>query len=285
MLAERFQLPVLVNNDGDLFAFGEAIAGFLPFANGLLQEAGTQKRYKNLLGITLGTGFGGGIVHHGELFAGDNSAAGEVWLLRNKLDPDVNAEEGASIRAVRRVYAELAGGGFDRAPDPKIIGRIARGIEPGDRTAAVEAYRRLGEVAGDAIAQALTLIDGLVVIGGGLAKGADLFLPALVGAMNDRFGKSGGKLRRLGPQAFNFEDPKQRERFLGESSSVCTVPGSSRTVAHDQMPRTAVGVSRLGTSEAITLGAYALALRALDAEPKMHSQKRSRKRVGLRAYP
>lgn len=30
MLQEKFGIPVFINNDGDLFAFGEAIAGFLP---------------------------------------------------------------------------------------------------------------------------------------------------------------------------------------------------------------------------------------------------------------
>ena len=44
--------------------------------------------------------------------------AGEIWQLRNKLDPRVNVEEGASIRAVRRVYAEEAGIPLAQAPDP-----------------------------------------------------------------------------------------------------------------------------------------------------------------------
>src|ERR1700722_8527379 len=109
MLAKKFGIPVFLNNDGDLFAYGEAIAGFLPYVNGLLKKSGSTKRYKNLLGVTLGTGFGGGIVRDGQLFIGDNSIAGEVWLLRNKLAPEMNAEEGASIRAVRRVYATAAG--------------------------------------------------------------------------------------------------------------------------------------------------------------------------------
>ena len=109
MLQEVFHLPVFINNDGDLFAYGEAIAGFLPYVNSLLEKAHSPKRFHNLFGVTLGTGFGGGIVRNGELFIGDNSGAGEIWLMRNKVDPSVNAEEGASIRAVQRVYAERAG--------------------------------------------------------------------------------------------------------------------------------------------------------------------------------
>jgi len=177
MLEDKFGVPVFINNDGDLFTYREAIAGFLPYVNGLLQAAGNPRRYSNLLGITLGTGLGGGIVRNGELFLGDNSAAGEVWLLRNKLDPDRNAEEGASIRAVRRVYAQQCGVPLDAAPEPRTIFEIGLGSTSGNKTAAVEAFRQLGEVAGDVLAQALTLVDGLAVIGGGLSGAHPLFLP------------------------------------------------------------------------------------------------------------
>ena len=117
----------------------------------------------------MGTGFGGGIVREGRLFIGDNSMAGEVWLLRNKLNPEMNAEEGSCIRAVRRVYAEKSGIQFDQAPEPKIIFDIGNGKTQGNKEAALEAFRRLGEVAGDAMGNALTLIDGLAVIGGGVS--------------------------------------------------------------------------------------------------------------------
>ncbi len=215
VLEERFQIPVFINNDGDLFVYGEAIAGFLPHVNGLLQAAGSPKRYKNLFGITLGTGLGGGIVRDGELFIGDNSTAGEVWLLRNKLDPTINAEEGACIRAVRRVYARECGIPFENAPDPKEIFEIGMGRVEGNRGAAVEAFRQLGEVAGDVLAQALTLVDGLTVIGGGIAAAHPLFMPALVEAANATYEGSGSGRRRLFPQVFNLEDPAQLQTLLG----------------------------------------------------------------------
>ena len=75
MLQGEFKIPVFINNNGDLFVYGEAIAGFLPYINDLVQKAGSPKRYRNLFGVTLGTGFGGGIVRDGELFIGDNSMA------------------------------------------------------------------------------------------------------------------------------------------------------------------------------------------------------------------
>src|SRR5689334_16366881 len=59
ILEDSFGIPVFINNDGDLFAYGEATAGLLPWVNGLLEKAGSPKRFHNLLGVTLGTGFGG----------------------------------------------------------------------------------------------------------------------------------------------------------------------------------------------------------------------------------
>jgi glucokinase len=263
MLEDRFKIPVFINNDGDLFVYGEAMAGFLPAVNNSLAQAGSPKRYKNLFGVTLGTGFGAGIVRDGDLFLGDNICAGEAWLLRNKLDPNVNAEEGCSIRAVRRVYAAKNGIAVEQAPEPKVIYDIGMGKAPGNKAAAIEAFRQLGEVAGDAIAQAVTLTDSLVVVGGGVSGASALFLQPLVDAMNDVFHKPEGDMRRLVQQAFNFEDSAQRAMFLKGDKREILIPGTSRKVAYDPMPRTAVGMSRLGTSEAVAIGAYAYALAKL----------------------
>ncbi len=263
MLEDKFGIPVFINNDGDLFVYGEAIAGFLPWVNGLLEAAGSPKRYLNLFGLTIGTGLGGGIVRNGELFIGDNSGAGEAWLLRNKLDPTVDAEEGACIRAVRRVYAKETGLAFDDVPEPRILFEIGMGKAEGNRAAAIEAFRQLGEVAGDAMAQALTLVDGLAVVGGGISGAHPLFLAALVNSMNDVFENYGNPHPRLGVRAFNIEDPGQREAFLRGEVREIKVPGTSRTIAHDPLPRTAVGISRLGTSEAVAVGACAFALSKL----------------------
>lgn len=261
MLEDRFGLPTFINNDGDLFAYGEATAGFLPYVNGLLEKAGSPKRFRNLFGVTLGTGLGGGIVRDGELFTGDNSVAGEIWIIRHKLERDSNAEEGASIRAVRRVYAQQAGINVADAPEPKLIFDIAEGHAEGHQAAAREAFRRMGEVAGDAISEAITLLDALVVIGGGIAGAQRQFLPAIVDEMNSTYAApSGERFRRLIPKAFNLEDPAQLEEFLRGETKQLQVPGSTRTVTFDGLQRTGVGITRLGTSEATAIGAYAFAL-------------------------
>ena len=50
MLQEKFGIPAFINNDGDLFVYGEAIAGFLPYVNGLLgkgrQPEAIQKSFR-----------------------------------------------------------------------------------------------------------------------------------------------------------------------------------------------------------------------------------------------
>jgi glucokinase len=261
ILEDRFGLPVFINNDGDLFALGEATAGLLPHVNGLLERAGSPKRYRNLVGFTLGTGFGCGITHEGRLMAGDNSVSGEVWLLRHKLSPSTNVEEGASIRAVRHAYSSLSGVPIADVPEPRVIAQIARGEAPGDAEAARQAFARLGEVAGDAVAMVTTLIDGLVVLGGGLAAAHRLFLPALVAEMNGTYrSPAGDPFRRLVQVAFDLEDPEQMETFLRGQPVELPVPGSSRCVSFDALLRVGIGITRLGTSHAIATGAYAHAL-------------------------
>jgi glucokinase len=264
MLEERFSIPTFINNDGDLFVYGEAISGFLPYVNEQLEKAGSPKRYKNLFGVTLGTGFGGGIVLDGSLLAGDNSISGEVWLLRNKLDRDMNAEEGASIRAIRRVYAEKAGISFDDAPEPNDICAIGLGTRAGNTAAALEAFRRMGEVVGDAMANALTLVDGLAVIGGGISAAWPLFLPAIVEELNGTYtAPDGRKFGRLASVAFNLEDPQQMRKFLAGETREIAVPGSRRKITYDPLQRIGIGISPLGTTKAVAIGAYAFALRHL----------------------
>jgi glucokinase len=265
MLEEKFGIPAYINNDGDLFVYGEAIAGLLPYVNGLLERAGSRKRYRNLFGVTLGTGFGGGIVWNGELVLGDNSIGGEVWLLRNKRDPQTGAEEGASIRAVCRTYAELTGTPFDDAPEPKTIFQIGIGQAPGNREAARESFRRLGEVVGSAMADVLTLIDSPAVIGGGLSGAAPLFMPAIMAELNGSYvAPDGTSFRRLTALAFNLDEEAELREFLIDRTVQVAVPGSSKKAWYDPVPRVAIGLSRLGTSEAVAIGAYAFALRMLD---------------------
>jgi glucokinase len=267
MLKEIFGLPVFINNDGDLFAYGEAIAGFLPEINAKLEQAGSPKRYKNLLGITLGTGFGAGIVRNDELFIGDNSCAGEIWLLRNKLNPKTNAEEGACIRAVQRVYAKESQTPIFQVPSPKDIYDIGTGKMAGNMQAARKAYFTLGESVGDSLSNAITLIDGLIVIGGGVSGAHPLFMSSLIAEMNGTYETpSGEKFPRLALKTYNLEDEKELSSFLSGDKREISVPMFDKKVVYDPLKRIGVGVSKLGTSKAVSIGAYSFALNALDKE-------------------
>ena len=67
ILEERFQLPVFVNNDANCFALGEYYFG---------KGAGNE----NMIGLTIGTGLGAGIIINHRLYAGPNCGAGEFGM-------------------------------------------------------------------------------------------------------------------------------------------------------------------------------------------------------------
>jgi glucokinase len=265
MLEKHFDIPVYINNDGDLFVYGEAIAGILPWVNGLLADGGSSKQYGNLFGVTLGTGFGAGIVRNNELFTGDNAVAAEIWLMRNKKYPQTYAEEGASIRAVQNSYMREAGIKSGTPPSPKEIYEIATGQAAGDREAAIAAFLELGEIVGDALANAITLVDGLIVIGGGLAGAHSIFMPRIIDEMNGHIlSYKGEKMNRLVIKAFNLEDDGQRDLFIKGGEREILIPGTAEKVKYDPLKRTGIGISRLGTSKAVAIGAYAFALNSID---------------------
>jgi glucokinase len=265
MLEDKFGLPVFINNDGDLFALGEAVAGLLPQINDLLEKAGNPKRYNNLLGVTLGTGFGAGIVSNGNLLLGDNANSASIWLMRDKLNPETNVEEHASIRGVKRGYARAAGVRSEDTLEPKDIYQVAAGKKEGGREAALAAFYEMAEAAGDAISNAVTLIDGIVVIGGGLAGASDIFLPYLVKEMNSEFMSPGGKkIRRLSCKVYNLDDEDDLRRFLQGSSREIIIYGSDKKIRYDPEMRIGVGITKIGTSRAIAIGAYRFALQSLD---------------------
>ena len=264
ILAARFGLPTFVHNDGALFAYGEALGGLLPWVNDALAAAGSARRFRNLLGFTLGTGFGAGLVVDGQLVAGDNLAAAEVWTMRHRDLRNRVVEDGVSIRAIQHTYAELIGIEPEHAPDPRAIAEIAAGRGLGDKLAAAQAFRRMGEAAGDAIAHAIAVIDGLVVIGGGLSGAAPWFLPALLDELNGTLETSSSPVHRLSSRVLDLDDPAGLAALVGAKPLQLPVPGSALTVSYSPHKLTGLGVTRLGTSTAIALGAYACALEQLD---------------------
>ncbi|QSH39984.1 ROK family protein [Lentisphaerota bacterium ZTH] len=265
ILEHHFKMPVFINNDGDLFVYGEAIAGLLPQVNRMLEESGSSKRYRNLFGITLGTGFGGGMVSNNELLIGDNSNATEVWLLRNRLYPECFAEEGACIRAIRHEYAKCCDQEFNKTPSPKEIADIAAGEADGCRDAALQAFNCLGVVLGDALATCTTLFDSLIVIGGGISNSYELFINSLLKEINGKIRSySGSRLGRIVQKVYDLENENTIENFKQGKTTKLPIPGTDKAIDYDSEKRVGIGKSILGTSRAVSIGAYAFALNELD---------------------
>ncbi|MTI87031.1 MAG: ROK family protein [Balneolaceae bacterium] len=264
MLEDEFGIPVFINNDGDLFAYGEALTGLLPSINQKIAESGNTKRFKNLVGVTTGTGFGGGIVIDGQLLSGDNSCGAEVHNLQNPFNLEWNAEESVSTRAIQRVYASRAGLDFDDTLMPGDIYEIAKGNKVGNQQAAVASFEDFGKALGCSIANALTLIDGIVVIGGGITGAWDLFATAMFEELNRHYKNFRGKVaNRLSFDIYNLEDESEAQKFIKGNPKQIQVPGSNRSILHDDTSRVGVGKSKLGASHAVSLGAYAFAVQKL----------------------
>ncbi|MCW3089981.1 MAG: sugar kinase [Ferruginibacter sp.] len=68
ILEARYSVPVLVNNDANCFALGEHY-----FGKGIGKN--------NMIGLTIGTGLGAGIIINNHLFAGANCGAGEFGMV------------------------------------------------------------------------------------------------------------------------------------------------------------------------------------------------------------
>lgn len=264
-LKDKFKLPVFINNDGNLFAYGEALEGYLPYLNNLLKESGSPKEFKNVIGITLGTGFGAGVVHDKNLLVGDNSNAGEVWLLRDIHNPNRNMEESISIRAIKNTYAEISGFNAEKL-SPKDIFEIAIGEKEGDVNAALKAFKDLGKALGEALATISTIVDGIIVIGGGIASAHSKFLPSLIDSMNGQFKWESNELPRLATSNYNLEDKYQLQDFLAGDIKQLSIPNSDKMISYDPKKRIGVGISKMGASKAIAIGAYVFALSQLDKQ-------------------
>ncbi|MGL4853341.1 MAG: ROK family protein [Phocaeicola sp.] len=71
IIEDKFLTPTFVNNDANCFAMGE-------------KYFGTAKLYQNVVGITIGSGLGVGVIINGVLYSGNNCGAGEFCSIPYK---------------------------------------------------------------------------------------------------------------------------------------------------------------------------------------------------------
>lgn len=204
-LAERLRLPVVVANDANAIAWGEALFG-----------AG--REFSSFLTMTLGTGVGGGLVLDRRLWLGADGAAGEVghWTVVPDGRPCGCGNRGcleqyASARALAALARERIEAGAASAlaeiPGAELTSRqVGEAARRGDALALAvleEAGGYLGQVLGG-IANLLNL-DG-AVIAGGAVDSYDLMHPALLRELRRHaFAVPGGRMAvvpgRLGDEA------------------------------------------------------------------------------------
>ncbi|SFU18288.1 glucokinase [Algoriphagus locisalis] len=149
-LTERFGKPVFINNDANCFASG-------------VHKFGVGRKFNHLVGLTLGTGIGGGIVINGHLYSGVNSAAGE-WCSSTYLDKDF--EHYCSGKFFERFYHKK----------PKALAKLAVAGDP----IALKAFNEYGHHLGELIKHILyALAPEAVILGGSIRKTYPLFKESL----------------------------------------------------------------------------------------------------------
>ena len=172
-LESELDWPVILENDANAAAIGE-----------LWRGAG--QGYRTLICVTLGTGVGGGIVLDGKLWRGVDGSAGEIGHIG--VDPFAGVPCMCGSRGCLEVYASATAiVRMTREARPSYPTSILHNTEAltsekvyqagraGDELA-IEVFRRMGVYLGIGLASLINVLNPeIVVIGGGLANGWDLF--------------------------------------------------------------------------------------------------------------
>lgn len=176
-VSHQFTLPCALENDARLFSFAEALVG-------------EGKGHSQVLGITLGTGVGSGLILDGTIYRGHIGLAGELGRLFACNDALGEAEEVLAGPALNR---QLNAAGIE--DQASLFSEWQRGIEPafGVMDKWID---RLSAFLTNCI---LSFDPAMIVIGGGLGtKVLPPFLPEMITRVEQH-------LRRLGyPLATRF---------------------------------------------------------------------------------
>ena len=146
ILEAAFHIPVAVNNDCNCFALGEYYFG-------------TGRNYPDMVGLTLGTGVGAGIIIDGKLYTGNNAGAGEIGSLPY-LDNDY--EYYCSSRFFTQKYRSTGKEAFEKS---------CRGDSE-----SLELWNEIGLHIGNLIKAVLFTYDPqAIILGGSISKAFDFF--------------------------------------------------------------------------------------------------------------
>jgi hypothetical protein len=111
------------------------------------------------------------------------------------------------------------------------------------------------------MATAATLMDSVIVIGGGLAGASKYFMPALLEEMRAKIKTmSGDTLNRVQMNVYDLDNNAEFEKFAKGNSTKIKVYGTDREVVYDPEKRIGVTISDIGASNAVSLGAYLYAI-------------------------
>ncbi len=180
---ELLLMPVIIDNDANVAAFGESVYG-----------AG--RGFQDFLMVTLGTGVGGGIVLNRKLYRGAHGTAGELgFMILDFEGPTLHAGIRGTLESLlgKKALLALACLMIEASPSGSSLGKLCyndytrlspRHLEQaaiaGDEVA-LAIWHRVGSILGIGLANIAVLMDiRKFVIGGGIAAVGNLiFEPAL----------------------------------------------------------------------------------------------------------
>jgi glucokinase len=172
-LESELEWPVILENDANAAAVGE-----------MWQGAG--RGHCTIICVTLGTGVGGGIILDGKLWRGANGSAAEIGHIG--VDPfggvpctcgsrgclEVYASATAIVRMTREARPRYPNSVLHNTED-LTSEKIYQAGKDGDELA-IEVFRRMGVYLGIGLASLINVLDPeIVIIGGGLSRGWELF--------------------------------------------------------------------------------------------------------------
>jgi glucokinase len=164
-MADRFGVPVGIDNDANAAAIGE-------------WRAGAGRSASHMVMLTLGTGVGGGLILDGKPYRGAVGAAGELGHIVIEHDGEhcqglCTGRGHLEAVASGRAATQDARAAFGPDADARSLVRKA---EEGDEEA-TEILRQIGRRLGSGIGSLLNIFDPeLVVVGGGFASAGEWVL-------------------------------------------------------------------------------------------------------------